>query len=292
MLQPEIKGNNNNRFQRIGSDYSFFRDKNSSISGYYLTNKHSLLKDFLCYPCNAIDTAELVKNSRTTTAGIVTIAAEKYFLKRYNNKGLIYSLKYMFRSSRPLNSLRVSVVLKALNVPCPEVFATLSCRIGPYLSASYLLTQYMSNLILPVEYLRKCSLEHKLTHEWQQSVCELMAKIHAEGIYHGDMKLSNIFFRNADDKIEFGLWDFDSTRIFNSNLSEYYRTMEVARLLSSCLIEFKNAQIKQVPSDFIADFIKLYEKTSGHRLAIKLLDSRINYLCNRKRTKIANHNAK
>ena len=55
------------------------------------------MRRFLHSPDSFLDKGIILKDSRTTKGGIVEIDNRKYFLKRYYNKGLIYTLKYLFR---------------------------------------------------------------------------------------------------------------------------------------------------------------------------------------------------
>jgi tRNA A-37 threonylcarbamoyl transferase component Bud32 len=281
MTQSDHSVDASNRFCSGGNDYSFFKSSDNTTTGYYLSSMQTELQDFLSSPAQLIASARLLKNSRTTTAGVVNIAGKNYFLKRYNNKGLIYTLKYIFRRARPFRSLPVSKILDSIAIPCPIIVAALAHHNGIFLKTSYLLTEFIDNLITPAELVKQCMSNQQELSECRDKICTIMTAIHHAGIYHGDMKLSNIVSRRCDEKLSLGLWDFDGSRIYHHQLSMYLRTLEVSRLISSWIIECRNIQISIDTPTFINDFVSKYEGLCGAQVNRRQLDSRIKYLCGR-----------
>ena len=283
MTRAEKKKRISDHCRSAGSDYFFYRGLNG-INGLIRTaGAYPEMKIFLYSPDNFLDKGTILKDSRTTKAGIVEIDSRKYFLKRYNNKGLIYTLKYLFRKSRPFNVVSATQAIRKLGVPCPEVIAALSRRRRGILQASYLLTENLENIIAPENYVKE-SVEHPDIYiKFQSRMCAYLKKLHDAGIRHGDLKLSNIYCRKDPDGLEFGLFDFDGTDFLNKPLSQEMRVKEYARIISSWIIISGNIKIPADRERITRGFNRKYFECNGIEMDAALLNKLIDYYLNRKR---------
>ena len=110
----------------------------------------------------------------------------------------------------------------------------------------------------------------------------LLAKMHAAGIYHGDLSLRNLYFLNGT----YGVIDLDSVKLFSGGIPGSLRTRELARLISSCARVYAARGEQMEPSalenltEALAD---RYREKSGVTLPEVPLKERIRYLVSRVR---------
>ena len=277
------KKNSDNHCRPSGSDYFFCRGVNGINGLIHTAGAYPEMKQFLYSPDSFLDKGAILKDSMTTKAGIVEIDNRKYFLKRYNNKGLIYTLKYLFRKSRPFNALRATQAIRTLGIPCPEVVAALSRRRCGILQASYLLTENLADIISPEDYIRESVTSQDIYIKFQSRMCAYLKKLHDAGIRHGDLKLNNIYCRKDPDGLEFGLFDFDGTDFSGRPLSHRMRIKEYARIISSWIIISGNIKIPADRERITRGFNRKYFECNGIEMDAALLNKLIDYYLNRKR---------
>jgi tRNA A-37 threonylcarbamoyl transferase component Bud32 len=283
MTRAKNKKTDKDHCRSADSDYFFYCGVNGYTGLIRTIGAYPEMKRFLHSPDSFLDKGVILKDSRTTKAGIVEIDNRKYFLKRYNNKGLIYTLKYLFRKSRPLKVLPATQALRRLGIPCPEVIAALSRRRRGILQASYLLTENLENIISPENYIRESVARPDIYVKFQSHICAYLKKMHDAGIRHGDLKLSNIYCRKDPDGLEFGLYDFDGTDFLRNPLSQGMRVKEYARIISSWIIISGNINVPVDRERIVRGFNKKYFECNGIEMDIASLNKQIDHYLNRKR---------
>lgn len=222
------------------------------------------LRDCLDRPDEYLAAGRVVKDSRSTKAGIVTLPdGTKIFLKRYNNKSLRYTIRYLFRPMRPFRVLAAAQKLKAVGVPTPAVFAALSERsFLRFPRKAFVVNEYFDGLLDSREYFLMLQQDPALTEHFAATVCGYMARMHNNGIRHGDLKLSNILCRKTDSGLNFGIWDLDGTKFYGGQrIPDKYIYEEMARLISSWL---KLRAHFELPSDREEISRKFIEKYTEH----------------------------
>jgi tRNA A-37 threonylcarbamoyl transferase component Bud32 len=283
MKKAEKKENIKDHCRLPGSDYFFCRTLSGNFGFVRTAGAYPEMKQFLYSPDSFLDKGRILKNSRSTRAAIVEIDHRQYFLKRYNNKGLIYSLKYLFRQSRPFNVWNSSLLIRKLGIPCPEVIAALSHRRFGILTASYLLTESIDGNIQPEDYIRESAVKPDIYVKFQSRMCAYLKKMHDAGIRHGDLKLNNIYCRKDSDGLEFGLYDFDGTDAFRKPLSQEMRIKEYARIISSWIIISNRIGVPVDRERIISGFSKKYCESNGIEMNVPLLNQLTDAFLNRKR---------
>jgi tRNA A-37 threonylcarbamoyl transferase component Bud32 len=173
----------------------------------------------------------LFKNSARTKAGRVMIGERPFFLKRYNQRGMIHTAKTIFRSSRPLRDYRLAVYLIQNGVNTPAPVAILEERKLGLLMRSYLVTEYVSG-----ERIRTFMSRRLKDAGWGAGtvarVAGLIAGLHKSGVCHGDLKANNILMENGEGKERLWLIDLDGARL-KSDISDRDRMADLGRLLTS-----------------------------------------------------------
>jgi tRNA A-37 threonylcarbamoyl transferase component Bud32 len=195
----------------------------------------------------------LFKNSARTKAGCVMIKERPFFLKRYNQRGMIHTAKTIFRPSRPwrVRKLAVHLIQNGVNTPAPV--AILEERRFGLLMRSYLVTEYV-----PGERIRAFMSRRVKDSGWQAGtvagVAGLIAKLHASGVCHRDLKANNILLETDKGKERLWLIDLDGARL-KSDISDKDRIADLGRLLTS----FSDI----LPPFEIYRFLIHYSKESG-----------------------------
>ena len=172
--------------------------------------------------------ADLKKNSRNTNAGIVWADGGPLFIKRNNNRGLHYSLRYLFRPARSFRAAAAALTLDAAGIPTPQVYGAGERRRGRQLKCAYLVTEALTGTL---------SLESLLEADPSPTLLAdagtLAADLHGAGVYHGDMKFTNLY--RLDDRL--GVWDLDGVQLFSGPLPPERVCRELGRILSSFIIQ-------------------------------------------------------
>ncbi len=183
-----------------------------------------------------LNDSEIVKHSRTTTAGVYEMAGERrIFIKRYNNRGLKYTLKYLFRKARPFRYLLNARICEINGIPVPHPVAAVAERRSVLLSRSYIVLNAVENLVPTVPFYRIMAEDPKTESSYVDALACMMAKMHSCGMVHGDAKLSNFYVSKAPHSrtYRFGTWDLDAAMIKEDPLSEHERIRDLGRTAAS-----------------------------------------------------------
>ena len=221
---------------------------------------HECLED----PENYLTASNIIKDSRSTKAGIATLSdGRSVFIKRYNNKGLRYTLKYMFSSAKPFRTWKAAWHLEMNGIPTPRPLAASASRTAGVLTSAYLIAESVPGVVSTIEFCRSMYENRDLQKVYAEAVSAMMSKMHDAGVYHGDTKLSNIFVsRNPKGEFSFGFWDLDSVDIRSKPIGENLRASEIGRTVSS-FIELGSKFGKTIRPDEIAGlFLKSYSPVS------------------------------
>jgi len=195
------------------------------------------LREALDNPDSLFDKARIFKDSGTTKAGMAEFkipGAGDIFVKRFNNRGLGYTLKYIFREPRPFRVWRAAYCLEQAGIPTPKPIAALaefSGRVFP--RNAYLIRNAVPGIVPTLEFFRIILKDKDLRREFIESSCGLFAKMHDAGILHGDAKCSNIYVSRKGDSFSYGIWDLLSCRLETDPINTTLRTKEIARFATS-----------------------------------------------------------
>jgi hypothetical protein len=189
------------------------------------------------------DSAKIFKDSRTTKAGITKIVDIPYlngaevFVKRFNNKGHLYTFRYIFREPRPFRVWRSAFALATAGVPTPRPIAAVAVYSGIIPENAFLLRESIPEVIPTLELFTKMLSDERAKTSYIKFACELFVKAHNAGIFHGDAKCSNIYAEPNTDAgplgCSLGLWDLLSCQVTSAPVSEQMRIKEIRRLSDS-----------------------------------------------------------
>ena len=214
------------------------------------------LREALNNVSSLLDDAEIFKDSRTTKAGIILFENKKIFVKQFNNKGLLYSLKYIFRKPRPFRVWRAAWALEQAGIPTPKPMAALAeFAFGLFPKNAYLIREVVDDIIPTLDFVKMILLDEELRCSYINSVCLIFNKMHNAGIYHGDAKCSNIYVSQATPHTpySYGVWDLLSCKLDNREIDTTLRMKEIKRF-SRSIAEIANRLDIELPAD-------VYEKS-------------------------------
>ena len=212
------------------------------------------LKGYEKIPEEELKNARMLKDSRTISCGVF----RDVFIKRYNRKSLWKYLKRLLGYPRSFRCLAVSLLLKNLSIQTPKVL---------HASRYFLMTE-----ALPEEKTVFLQNAPEMVREFLPSLVQL----HNAGISHGDLSLRNIYFDR--EKETFGLIDFDGSSIRKKALSSHLRTLELARIISSCFLVLKYHGKAPDLEAIMEEFLAVYEEKSGMTFSRKTVLKRTRHL--------------
>ncbi len=208
---------------RAGSLRILLRD------GYYSSD----LLEALAAPDYLIDQASrLYKDSKRTIAGRVEIGGQDFFLKRYNLRGPIHTMRRCLRPSRPVQVANTALHLLNNQVSSPSPVAVIErYRLGIKLE-TYLLTEFIPSK--RVRDLLSSGLTRQERNTIISRVAGLVAAIHKARVVHGDLKANNIIIQEHSEGCRPWIVDLDGARI-KWWFSQGDRVEDLGRLLNSFL---------------------------------------------------------
>jgi hypothetical protein len=269
-----IQNNRDFLVLRSGGSYAVIRRKFDSPE----------LRAFIREPESAFKNAEIIKNSRTTKAALCDIGENLFFLKRYNNKGVGFTFRYIFRKARAFRAFRNAWIFEKLKIPTPKAIAAVSIRKnGIILEKAFLLCERINTPMDTLDFFRETLENREARNTFFIETAALLANAHSQGFTHGDLKMSNVFARkNEKGKYGFGFWDLDGMKYRTPPLSDKKRARDIARLLSS-YIELGQRTGLKTDSDRIKQILKnSYDEFTGTSLSPATLDETLNLFLRKK----------
>jgi tRNA A-37 threonylcarbamoyl transferase component Bud32 len=185
-----------------------------------------------------------IKDSNTTSSCTVPMTLgggnKAIHIKRYNYQNSLYALKNCFRCSRGKRSWKTAQGLLTRKIPTPLPISFAEQRKGRLLLTSYFITRTIAHALplsavlhkdmaatFPRNYSGKNMLLPKVAH--------LIREMHARGIWHRDLKASNILVQSkVPDGEKLYLVDLDSVQI-KKRLDRKEKIRDLARLNASLL---------------------------------------------------------
>lgn len=178
----------------------------------------------------------ILKDSRTTSSLILVPAdAEPLFLKRYNKKGVLHTMKHLFAHSRARRVWQASHALLARGVPTPRPILFLEERRMGIVMRSFFLSHAAAQardleVFIADEFGR---FEKKMQQAFIKKLARHVRAMHDSGVRHGDLKAKNILITDAGGEA-WQIWfvDLDAV-VIKKMLSFHERCRDIERLSRS-----------------------------------------------------------
>ena len=210
--------------------------------------------------------ADMIKNSRSTTAGIFSFNDKRYFIKRSNVNSVWERIRRIGRLPRSTRNLLAAEKLTTIGIFTPKVY--LSLETGSHLlpAASYLITEYYPRPMSAGENLADLLEYFGSAEKFADAVCAMIINMHCNSMTHGDLKMSNIMaVKDSDGKFKLGLFDLDGVLWHGSSCPEKMVIKELARLASSFCLTGLDHRIFDVSkaADYLRIWSRAYAKAGG-----------------------------
>jgi tRNA A-37 threonylcarbamoyl transferase component Bud32 len=143
------------------------------------------------------------------------------YVKHFLPRSLLDQLKHLFRASRAARAFEASLLLRRNSFDSPEPLALLEKRYGPFGGENVLVTGAVAEALRPSSYLEKCRERPSpaRTRDKRLAIRQLghvVGRMHAKGIFHGDLRLDNVLLQSGDGGWKFYFIDNERTRQFRS----------------------------------------------------------------------------
>ena len=211
----------------------------------------SPVRDYLAEHITGVDDmirdGACMKTSVESSAAVCTLpGGEKVFVKRNGNRGLVFSFRYFFVPARVFRAALAAERVREVGVATPRVFAAGENRRANVLLGGYLITEAVTDACDLMAYVEKRPDAPAGIPALIGEAARIAATLHDHGVYHGDLKLVNLY-RTADDA-PCGVWDLDSAQLFPGEVPHDLIVRELGRIVSSILIFAENNPA--FPDDF------------------------------------------
>lgn len=184
-----------------------------------------------------IGSGKKLKDSKSTTAAICDLpGCGTVFAKRTNNKGLKFTLRYLFRPARAFRAARAADRLFRAGIETPAVLAVGERRFCRILLGGYLVNELKRDVTEAYHVLLNAKDPKACVSEIMEKAGRLLASIHLQHVIHRDFKLANVYFRKDGTC---GVWDLDGARIYPSSVPQSLMMVDLSRLTASVLSVLK-----------------------------------------------------
>ena len=142
------------------------------------------------------------------------------YLKRYLYRSVLDFMKHLFRPSRAKRAFNASLMLQNHGFDAPVVVGLFEHRLGPFCSDNVLLTEEVENARSMVEVLTdlcRDTVADTLVRKRDliRAFAETLGQMHAEGIFHGDLRLGNVLVVQQEQMWRFFFIDNERTQKFH-----------------------------------------------------------------------------
>lgn len=142
------------------------------------------------------------------------------YLKQYLCRSVLDFIKHLFRDSRAKRAFKASLMLAKNGFDTPAVVAMGECRDGFFHRKSFLATFAVENPKTIYQFIPENS---KISDKEQLRSCRRLiralgrtvGRMHAKGIFHGDLRLGNVLARHEGNFWRFFFLDNERTKKFD-----------------------------------------------------------------------------
>jgi tRNA A-37 threonylcarbamoyl transferase component Bud32 len=138
---------------------------------------------------------------------------EVYF-KQYRWRSFWDFIKDFVRASRAERAFKATEMLGENGFDAPAIIAVGKSRYGLYHTANFLVTLEIENAKQIYQFISDGKLETGSKRELIRAFGQTIGRMHAKGIFHGDLRLGNILARQEKNRWRFFFLDNERTRKF------------------------------------------------------------------------------
>lgn len=151
----------------------------------------SLLDPVLADPDGALERGTRMKTGRSATVAGIHLEGRLCVVKRTNLKGWLHAMRRMLRETRGLRAWRAAKLLEWAGVPTAHALAVVEERRWIFRGRSWLVTERMGGVRGDDAFALATTDEER--SRVARAVTELLRRLHAARISHGDLKATNLW---------------------------------------------------------------------------------------------------
>ncbi|MCK4535453.1 MAG: hypothetical protein KAT93_00485 [Desulfuromonadales bacterium] len=209
-----------------GRDFRCLQMSGVKVWEHMTESGQKLVKEMLPDPNRLLEGGRVLKSGRTVLAAEVDASGEKWFLKRFNDKGRWYRFRNAFRRSRALRTWINSWEFWQRGLPVPAPIVCIESRQWRCLRQSYLAYEFVED-------------SRRLTEVWPQltekqsrglliRIALILGRMHRMGCFHGDLKWNNML---VDPAGRIHIVDLDGSLVKTGSGSRF-KYKDIQRFLS------------------------------------------------------------
>lgn len=210
--------------------------------------------------------AKIIKQMGNTRTLRMHTGEDEFLLKHYLSRGWGQSFLGLFRGSRGRKAMGRAALFASRGVPTPQPIALLEKRELLFPRESYLLFRFHESLETLYQMNGRLGEDRFLNTGLLGQVGQDVLKMHRAGLYHGDLKWSNILVSENNKGIS-SLVDLDGAGTLGSG-KEVKIAMDLSRFLVDLYEILKDR--RSGTEIFLRGYLKEWTESSGK--TIKLLD--------------------
>ena len=186
-----------------------------------------------------IQNGDRTKTSVESSAAVFALPdGRKIFIKRNGNRGLKFTFRYMFVPARVFRAALAAKRVEEAGIMTPRVLAAGEKRRARVLLGGYLITDAVTDACDLMAYVEKSPDAPAGMPALIRETARIAATLHDHGIYHGDLKLVNLY--RTGNNSPCGVWDLDSAQLFSGEVPHELVVRELGRIASSIVIFAEN----------------------------------------------------
>jgi tRNA A-37 threonylcarbamoyl transferase component Bud32 len=141
------------------------------------------------------------------------------YVKRYLRRSQLDFAKHLLRASRARRAFEASLMLQESGFDTPAVLALFERRLGPFTVDDMLVTREIENAVALPQVLRDIGRRFDAEALRQKRALirafgRTIGRMHARGIFHGDLRLGNVLVVNEQQQWKFYFIDNERTKQF------------------------------------------------------------------------------
>jgi len=136
------------------------------------------------------------------------------YFKEYLYRSWWDFIKHLFRPSRAQRAFSAAIMLEQNGLLSPRIIAMGKLSAGPFCVKNFLITSEIENALALYNYIDICNSNHDLKEKRKliNQLGETIGRMHAAGIFHGDLRPGNVFVQKDNNSYRFFLLDNERTK--------------------------------------------------------------------------------
>ena len=161
------------------------------------------------------DPDRALKRSAETAVTAVDVAGHSLCVKEFRCRGRLRALKDLVRPSPAWRSWKAGRAMRSLGLPAPRCLAIVLRRAADLAGSSFLVMERLADVLGVDHYVRRQlrAMPFDRRRALVLEAAALMRRLHEKGVWHSDLKASNLLVRERGEGWEFFLVDLAAVRV-------------------------------------------------------------------------------